>query len=130
MCVHVCLWESVSGLAAQLEEVQSNGVCARVRLCIHVVKRWPHSPSFHSPFVYTLYCTLLLKHTHTHTFRHTHTHTHTHSQLQPTLRDRDRPCRLTQKLLILLSAAMNDLPWPISEFRNEFNTNNDSGRIL
>lgn len=54
-----------------------------------------------------------------------------HSQL-PTHQesDEDRPCRLTQKLLILLSAAMNDLPRPISEFRNEFNTNNDSGRIL
>lgn len=40
----------------------------------------------------------------------THTHTHTLAQLQPSLRDGDRPCRLTQKLLILLSAAMNDFP--------------------
>lgn len=44
--------------------------------------------------------------THTRTLSHTHTHT----ELQPTLRDGDRPCCLTQKLLILLSAAMNDLP--------------------
>lgn len=57
-----------------------------------------------------------------------HTHTHTLKALQTTLREDGRPCRLTQKLLILLSAAMNDLP--ISELRNEFNTNNESGRIL
>lgn len=97
-----------------------------VRVCACVVKRWPHSPSFRLPFV----CTPSPQHTLWWTRRRVHVCI-AHSQL-PTHQesDGDRPCWLTQKLLILLSSAMNDLPRPISEFRNEFNTNNDSGRIL
>lgn len=45
----------------------SGEICQR--RCVHVVKRWPHSPSFHSPFVLALYCTA---HTLTHSWALTH----------------------------------------------------------
>lgn len=71
-------------------------------LCVHVVKRWPHSPSFHS-------CLLSAPCTCTPRMRahaHTHTHTLTHR----------RECERHKSVLILLSVAMNDLPRPISGF--------------
>lgn len=77
-CVCVCAW----GSAAQLWKAEwIMCVCACVRLCIHVVKRWPHSPSFHSPFVCTLYCTPLLKHTPRQTPAHTQRNTRTRRAL-------------------------------------------------
>lgn len=73
MCMHAYISRNV--LYINVEYTHACWAHVYVQLCMHVVKRWPHSPSFHSPL--SALCTVLASsNTHTHTLLNTHTHTH------------------------------------------------------